>query len=154
MPELANPETPNAVRDHSSHGYSSFVLKLVAIITMTCNHAGYIYYAHLPFAARVILIAVGGITFPIMAYMLVEGYKYTSSITRYAGRLAIFALISQVPFWLFLGHEGNVLFSLLAGLGILWASDNIENPVLRVVAMVLYGSEVIELSGTTSRSGE
>lgn len=117
-------------------GVSSAALKWMAIVAMTCNHAGYIFYTHLPFEVRCVLIAVGGLTFPIMAYLLVEGYVHTSSLKRYALRLLVFALIAEVPFWFFLGHEGNVLFSLLGGLAVLWIMDNIEDRVLRPVAVL------------------
>ena len=117
-------------------GLSSFALKIAAILAMTCNHAGYIFYGHLPFGLRCALIAIGGLTFPIMAYLLVEGYVHTSSLRRYALRLAVFALVAEAPFWLFLGHKGNVLFTLLGGLGVLWAVDNIENDALRPCAVL------------------
>ncbi len=107
-------------------GLSSFALKLVAIVGMTLNHAGYLFYYHLPFEAHLILFAVGGITFPVMAFLLVEGYRHTSNIKRYAGRLFVFALISEVPYWLFLAHEGNVLFTLLIGLIALYLYDHIK----------------------------
>ena len=128
---------PPSITDTLRPGYSSFVLKVVAIIAMTCNHAGYIFYTHLPFEARVVLIAIGGLTFPIMAYLVVEGYVYTSNLKRYFGRLLVFALIAQVPFWLFLGHEGNVLFSLAGGLALLWIVDNVEDSLARILGVLL-----------------
>ena len=33
----------------SAKGLSSFVLKVVAIVGMTCNHAAYVFAGHLPF---------------------------------------------------------------------------------------------------------
>lgn len=108
-------------------GSSSFALKLAAILGMTMNHAGYVFYPHLPFEALCILFAVGGVTFPVMAFLLVEGYRHTSSIRTYAGRLLVFAIVSEVPYWLFLSHEGNVLFTLLLGLAVLYLYDHMEN---------------------------
>lgn len=123
-------------RGATGKGISSAALKWVAIIAMTCNHAGYIFYTHLPFEARCILIAIGGLTFPIMAFLLVEGYTHTSNLRRYALRLLVFALIAEVPFWLFLGHEGNVLFTLLGGLVVLWIMDAVEHNVLRPILVL------------------
>ena len=120
----------------STKGISSFALKIVAIVAMTCNHAGYMYLSHLPLEARCVLIAVGGLTFPIMAFLLVEGYVHTSNLPRYALRLLVFALIAQVPYWFFLGHEGNVLFTLAAGLAILWVADNVEQSLLRATIIL------------------
>ena len=120
----------------SAKGITSFALKIVAIIAMTCNHAAYIFYPHIPFEPRCALLAIGGITFPVMAFLLVEGYVHTSNLRRYGERLLAFALVSEVPFWLFLGHEGNVLFTLLGGLVMLWVVENVENLWLRTVLVL------------------
>lgn len=111
-------------------GLSSFALKVVAIVGMTMNHAAYVFYPYLPLEAQCVMFAVGGVTFPVMAFLLVEGYRYTSNIRKYASRLFLFALISEVPYWLFLAHEGNVLFTLLLGLAVLYLYDRLENRVL------------------------
>lgn len=108
-------------------GISSFSLKIAAIIGMTMNHAAYIFGDALPFWARCVLFAGGGLTFPIMAFLLVEGYHHTSNITRYASRLGMFALVSQIPYGLFLAANLNVLFTLLIGLGVLWLDDHARN---------------------------
>ena len=54
-------------------GVSSFTLKVVAIVGMTFNHACYIFYPYLPAEALLLLFGFGGLTFPIMAFLLVEG---------------------------------------------------------------------------------
>lgn len=108
-------------------GLSSFSLKLIAIIGMTFNHAAYVFYPYLPFGARCVMLAVGGVTFPIMAFLLVEGYRHTSNLKRYACRLAVFAAVAQVPYWLFLSHTGNVLFTLLLSLAALRLYDTVSN---------------------------
>ena len=108
-------------------GVSSFTLKVVAIVGMTFNHACYIFYPYLPAEALLLLFGFGGLTFPIMAFLLVEGYHHTSNIKRYAGRLLAFALVSQVPYGLFLAHNLNVLSTLLIGLGILYLYDTMES---------------------------
>jgi hypothetical protein len=124
----------------SAPGVSSFVLKVVAIIGMTADHAGVIFSDSLPFAWQCALVSLGGFTFPIMAFLLVEGYRHTSSVRKYAIRLGVFALISQVPFSLAFQPEtitlgstvlelpltGNVLWTLLLGLFLLWANDAIR----------------------------
>lgn len=109
---------------------SSFSLKVIAIVGMTCNHVANALapaIASLPGIgpfALVALYSLGGLTFPIMAFLLVEGYIHTSNVKRYAARLLVFALISQIPFSLLWGAEGNVLFTLLIGLGVLYAHDH------------------------------
>lgn len=127
----------NRPAPHSQHaqpaqfaGFSAFTLKLVAILGMTCNHAAYIFQPLIPFAAQCVLFAVGGVTFPIMAYLLVEGYTHTSNVKKYATRLAVFAAISQVPYWLFLDHNGNVIITLLLCLIALQLYDALRNRML------------------------
>jgi len=65
-----------------------------------------------------------------MAYLLTVGYHYTRDVRKYALRLGIFALISLLPFIWVLSDKLNVLFTLLMGLGIIWADDNLKNRFL------------------------
>lgn len=108
-------------------GIDGFTLKVLAIISMTANHVAHVMGSMMPWQATFLLHILGGVTYPIMAFLLVEGYLHTSNLKRYATRLLVFALISQVPFSLCLGAHANVLFTLLMGLALLWAWDNIAN---------------------------
>ncbi len=130
----------------SSKNVSSFTLKIVAIIGMTCNHASHIFAAHLPFGLYTVCFSLGGLTFPIMAFLVVEGYRHTSSLKKYALRLFVFALISQIPYYVFLGGEGNVLFTLLVGLGVLYCYDRLENKLLffLVFLAAVFGSMIFD----------
>ena len=112
---------------------TSFTLKLAAIICMTANHAVWILGDWMSRGVMYTLFCLGGATFPIMAFMLVEGYRHTSNIGRYAGRLALWAVIAEVPFYIFLGSPedmliGNVLFTLLMSLGLLWMREHSRGP--------------------------
>lgn len=108
---------------------TSFTLKVVAIVGMTCNHVANIFALQLPGWITVALCSMGGLTFPIMAFLLCEGYRHTSDVQRYARRLALFALVAQVPYSLLWGATANVLVTLLMGLGILWADEHLRNRV-------------------------
>lgn len=108
-------------------GISSFALKITAIVGMTCNHASWIFSDVLPFPLYSILSGLGGLTFPVMAFLIAEGWRHTSNCRRYLMRLAVFAVISQIPFWMFLSHNLNVMFTLLIGLGLLHAYDHMKN---------------------------
>ena len=119
---------------------SSFSLKMAAIVGMTLCHVGVIFQAALPFWVYCACEAFGGLTFPIMAFLVSEGYRHTHNVRRYAGRLFAFAVVSQVPYGLFfepvvldLGETsfqlpctGNVLFTLLLGLAMLVACDRMK----------------------------
>lgn len=105
---------------------------------MTCNHVANVFAGALPDWLTVVLYTFGGVTFPVMCFLLVVGYQHTSDIRKYALRLAGFAVVAQVPYSLLWGAVPNVLWTLLVALGILWAYDNLKRQwqfwVLLVVA--------------------
>ncbi len=75
---------------------------------------------------------IGRMAFPIYCFLLVEGFLHTRNVAKYAGRLAIFALISEIPFDLSIEGKwydpeySNVFFSLVLGLLVIWALSYIE----------------------------
>lgn len=116
-------------------GITGFTLKLAAIIGMTANHVAHAFIAELPLFAAEALYWLGGITFPVMAYLIVEGYLHTSSPPRYLARLLIFALISQAPFTLLFGWTGNVFFTLAIGLILIWVHDTASSRLVNAGAI-------------------
>ena len=104
-------------------GFDGFSLKVVAIVAMTVNHFAGIFFPFLPYPVYVVLFAVGGITFPVMAFLVAEGYRHTHDVRGYALRLGGFALVSQIPWFLFMGGNLNVLFTLLLGLALCVSDD-------------------------------
>jgi len=107
---------------------TSFVLKLIALVTMTIDHTGALLmsFGHDTMFMRI----VGRAAFPIYAFLIAEGCRQTRSKQRYLFRLLAFALISEIAFDLFVGIEQsqritqlfslsqqNVFFTLAAGAG-------------------------------------
>lgn len=95
---------------------SAFVLKIIAVISMTFDHVSYLIFEKFSF-----MNYIGRIAFPIFAYQITEGYIHTSNLKKYFFRLFLFALISQIPFMLFTsmfssGISLNIFFTLLLGL--------------------------------------
>lgn len=121
----------------------SFHLKIIAIIAMFINHMGsglklYEYSNELFFLTEFI----GKLTFPIMAFLLVEGFHYTRNLKKYASRLALFWLVSIYPFHLL--HAGNfsftpdelvnnIFFTLLMGLILISVYGKTNNVFLHVL---------------------
>ncbi|MCW4015947.1 MAG: conjugal transfer protein TraX [Candidatus Bathyarchaeota archaeon] len=91
------------------------LLKWVAIITMTVDHVGAVLYPDFE-----VLRWIGRLSFPLFAYLLVLGMENTRNIRKYFTRLFVFALISQVPFFLAVDYAPfesfNIFFTLSFGL--------------------------------------
>ena len=110
---------------------SAFSLKIIAIIAMTFNHIAHAFIDVLPVYLLAPLYVAGGLTFPIMAYLMIEGYHKTSNLKKYMLRLLIFALIAVFPFFLvFKVSVLNVLFTFLLGLICLYLHDRMKNRAL------------------------
>lgn len=79
------------------------------------------------------LTCVGRLAFPIFAFQLVEGYLHTASRKRYAMRLLLLALVSEIPFDLLLSNSAfyplhqNPIFTLLLGLWAISALDRAKH---------------------------
>lgn len=97
---------------------SSFTLHLLAMAFMLCDH---LWATVIP--GNQWLTDLGRLAFPIFAFMLAEGFFRTRNRKKYALRLLIFALVSEVPFDFMYGgtafypfHQ-NVLWTFLLAFG-------------------------------------
>ena len=104
---------------------TSFVLKIIAMVTMAIDHIGDAW-----FKQTTNFNLIGRIAFPIFAFQISEGYTNTKKLKKYFFRMFIFALISQIPFMLFRttfthGFALNIFFTLLFGLLSIFCYDKI-----------------------------
>ena len=81
------------------------MLKLIAALSMLLDHMGILL-----FPQQVWLRIAGRLAFPIFAYMIAEGCRYTRSRARYLGLMAVLAAIYQAVYYLF---NGDLYFSIL-----------------------------------------
>lgn len=145
----------------SSFSLSGNALKWIAMITMLIDHSAvvligntllggeiysvdYLYaFSHpgLLWKMYTVMRLIGRISFPIICFLLVEGFTHTRSVKDYAMRLAVFACVSEIPFdFAFYGtsffwDSQNVGFTLLLGIGALVMWKKFWNkPVFQVVS--------------------
>ena len=112
-------------------GINSFSLKIIAIVAMACNHIAHAFDGVLPIVIQAPLHVVGGLTFPIMAFLMIEGYHKTSNIKKYMLRLLIFGVLAIVPFFMvFKVGLLNIMFTFLFGLICLYLHDKIQRKPL------------------------
>jgi len=116
---------------------NAFWLKIIAIVAMALNHTAHVFGSCMPDPVYYVCLGVGGLTFPIMAYLMTEGYQHTRDVKRYAGRLLLFAVIAFVPYVFAFGGLLNVLFTLFLGLVIIYLYDTMQERVFFWVIFVL-----------------
>lgn len=127
-------------------GLTGSQLKWIAIITMLIDHIGVALLEigllpkvsdavlggnsfdyvmedyHFWYLFDDILRSIGRLAFPIFCFLLVEGFLHTKNAKKYALRLGLFALISEIPFDLAFNGRllefsyQNVFFTLFIGL--------------------------------------
>jgi len=102
--------------DIESKGISAFWLKIIAITGMVLQHAALSLSGMFPLPVEIFLQLAGGITFPVMAFFIVEGFRATSDLGKYRRRLWIFGFISILPHLFSLGSGLNIMFTLFFGL--------------------------------------
>lgn len=73
-------------------------LKVIALAAMTCDHVG---KELLP--GQMWLQVVGRLAFPIFAYMIAEGCRYTRSRSKHLRNVASLALLCQVVYFVAVG---------------------------------------------------
>lgn len=118
---------------------TSFVLHIIAMGTMLIDH---IYHSGLVNITW--FTCVGRLAFPIFAFMIAEGFHYTKSRKKYALRLLIFAVITEIPFNLvvsgglfYLPHQ-NVLWTFLISVLLLLMYEQIKKEKKAVMRFFAY----------------
>ncbi|MBQ4557680.1 MAG: hypothetical protein IJA60_08555 [Clostridia bacterium] len=122
---------------------SALFIKILAIVFMLADHIGYSIgssgFASIDFGdGYYFLRAIGRLSLPLFAFLIANGFRHTRSVPKYAMRLFAFAIISEIPFDLFVSgkitlvtmngilpdiHLDNIFFTLLIGLVFLWLND-------------------------------
>lgn len=130
-------------------------LKILAVVSMLVDHLAAFVWRGDPFMMTHLLKighrwitpyfiarSFGRIAFPIFAFLIVEGFLHTRSRIRYGRNLAIFAILSEIPFnlinsgtWTYPGQ--NVIFTLLLGFLGLCAIEYFKEDKSKMAASLL-----------------
>ena len=107
--------------------FSGNILKFIAAAAMICDHMGVILFPNLEF-----LRIIGRLSFPIFAFMISEGAKYTKNRLRYLATMAGFALVIQVVYYVYnQSLEMSVLVTFTLSLCMIYALDLFKRALTR-----------------------
>lgn len=126
---------------------SGNALKCIAMTTMIIDHIGYRLLPELTW-----MRIVGRIAFPVYAFLIVEGFYHTHDRKRYIATMVVAAVLSEVPFDLFLSNRvldmshQNVLWTFELGLICMYASES-SIKVWQKFSIVFVSLFLSELSG-------
>lgn len=146
-------------------GLTGSTLKLVAIVTMFIDHfaavvldryliaSGFLRIANMDqlllpenrtyfivYMIDIVMRLIGRLGFPIFCFLLIEGFDHTRSRVKYAARLLLFALVSEIPFDLGFHNQmleftyQNVFFTLCIGLLTIWGMTAFHQRLNRMAA--------------------
>ena len=134
-------------------GPAGSTLKIAAVVTMLIDHIGAAVVLRMLTGADsmtssivrdnfetwqtayVVMRQIGRLAFPIYCFLLVEGFQKTHDVKKYALRLGVFALVSEIPFNLafrgkvFSPDYQNVFLTLLLALLAMWGMSLVETHV-------------------------
>lgn len=117
---------------------SGSALKLIAVIAMLIDHTALVLSALPCFKEPVLTLfgqtytlyflarKVGRIAFPLFCFLIAEGFYHTKKPKKYILTLALFAVLSEIPFNLMVGksifylNKQNVYFTLCFGAVLLY----------------------------------
>lgn len=98
---------------------STFILKIIAALTMTVDHAGLLLFGNEPW-----MRIVGRIAFPLFAFFIAEGFRYTRDRRRYFFGILALGTVCQLVAAIFSpGEVWNVLLTFSLSLILLYLLD-------------------------------
>ena len=98
------------------------MLKLLAAFSMLLDHAGLLF-----FPSEMGFRIAGRLAFPIFAFMIAEGCKYTRSRWRYWGMIAALAAVCQIVYFVAAGDTYlSVLVTFSLAIPVVWVLQELR----------------------------
>jgi len=127
------------ITENKKFGLTNNQLKIIAAIFMVCDHVGLVL-----FPSASVLRALGRISFPIYAYLIAEGCRYTRSRARYLGLIAAMGFVFQIFYFVFMDdlYQGILItfslsITLIFSIEALIKRKNIKQIILALLGIVL-----------------
>lgn len=115
---------------------NAFTIKLIAVVTMVIDHVGLFF-----FPGVIEMRMIGRISFPLFAWLIANGAEHSKNTSGYLKRLALLAVVAQVPFYFandLIGIDPtllNVVFTLALGLAAIIGTKRYEDMLMRMVVI-------------------
>ena len=128
--------------------FSGSALKIIAVLSMVTDHCAYFLLDGNTWAYEV-MRCFGRVAFPVFAFLVAEGFAHTRNRMRYFLSLLLFAVISEVPWYLLNGADGthNVMFTLALGVAALAVFERLQKHGALAIAAILLVALSAEISG-------
>ena len=130
--------------NHFRSGASASTLKLLAALLMLVDHVGLQFFPYEP-SFRII----GRLSFPIFAYFLAEGCRYTRNKMRHFLLVFLLGVACETAYVLYTHEiEGNILLTFSASILLIYALQLLKRciaggkPLQIVLSAILFGSAV------------
>ncbi len=127
-------------------GLSAATIKYVALVCMFIDHLSFLVAPDAYTPLHFIMRFVGRTAAPLFFFFMAEGYRYTRDKNRYTLRIALFALVSYMPFLWFkmaaglnrLGYlDMSIGYTLLLSFLALRARHELKSPALKWATIAL-----------------
>lgn len=104
-------------------GFTNNQLKIIAMVSMLCDHIGILFFPGLE-----IFRIIGRIAFPIFAFMIAEGCRYTKNRAKYLGMIMAMAIAFQAVYFVAMGslYQG-ILVTFSLAIILIYAIDGLAH---------------------------
>ena len=106
---------------------NSLILKIVACICMTIDHIGELFFPEVS-----IFKIIGRLAFPLFAFFIAEGCKYTRNRLRRLLEILCLGIICETVYILYTGYwYGNVLLTFSLSIILIYILQDLKTSIIR-----------------------